>query len=79
MGICEFTLKETLDRLEITPNQLAVEAKIRPASIYDMYKNKSTRIHLTTLARVIDALNSILVEKGIKEEIVIEDIITYKK
>lgn len=79
MGKTVFNLKPTLDRLNVTPNQIAVESKIRPATIYDMYKNKTTRIHMETLTRILDTLNSIAREKGIQEEITVGDIITYSK
>lgn len=71
----EFTLAETLDRLKITRNKLAVESKIRPATIADLVHGHTKRIELVTLTSLLDTLNVLVKDKGIN--VTIEDIIKY--
>lgn len=79
MGKIKFTLKETLDDLDITPNQLAVEAKVRPMTVYTMVKNETTRINTETLIHIIDALNKLATQQGIHKSFDTTDVFIYKK
>lgn len=74
-----FTLKKTLNELGITKNKLAVESKIRPATIADIVNGKSKRIELDTLLNILDTLNQFAKEKGIDQEIKVEDVFIYTK
>lgn len=76
MGGIKFTLEKTLERLNITRNRLAVEAKIRPNTISDLASGKTKRIEFATLISILDELNRVAKERG-KREITIEDIIAY--
>lgn len=76
LGI-KFTLTETLDRLGITRNKLAVESKIRPATIADLVHGQTKRIELGTLVSLLDTLNLLVEDKGIN--VTIEDIIKYEQ
>lgn len=79
MGKIHFTLKDTIKRLNTTPNRIAVEAKVRPPTVYNMVENKTSRVSMDTLADIIDALNVIAEERGIQEEFDVEDVFIYKK
>ncbi len=79
MGKITFTLHSTLKQLKISGNRLAVEAKVRPTTVYNILENDSTRMNIETLTKLLDALNSIAEEDGIRREFSIEDIIKYTK
>ncbi|MEN8702463.1 helix-turn-helix domain-containing protein [Bacillus infantis] len=79
MGKIVCTLDKSLKKLGVTPNRVAVEAKIRPNTIYNMLENSASRYSSDTLASIIDALNVIAKEKGMKEDFDIESVILYKK
>lgn len=53
----DFTLKDTLSELGVTMNALAVEAKIRPATVADIVNGRSKSINFETLLAVVNALN----------------------
>lgn len=68
----KITLKETIDKYEgLTRNAVAVEAKIRPATISELYNGESKAIKFDTLERIVNALNTLTHEKH-----TIDDIIT---
>lgn len=79
MGRIIFTLQKTLDKLDISGNRLAVEAKVRPNTVYNILENNASRINTETLEKLLDALNSIAKEKGVRRDFSIEDIMKYKK
>lgn len=63
-----WNLSSILDNdLHITPNKLAVEAKLRPLTIYKIYNNEASRIHLPNVLIILDTLNEIAYEKGVKK------------
>jgi DNA-binding Xre family transcriptional regulator len=76
-GKFRFTLKETLKDIDenLTRNKLAVEAKVRPATIADIVNGESKRIELDTLKRILDVLNKM----SDTREITIEDVIVYER
>ncbi|MGE6379592.1 XRE family transcriptional regulator [Peribacillus muralis] len=74
-----FCLDETINILGVTPNRVAVEAKISPNTIYNMIENKTTRIHKNTITSLLDAINDIATEKGINKRFTIADILTYER
>ncbi|MED1663247.1 helix-turn-helix domain-containing protein [Brevibacillus laterosporus] len=76
MSGIKFTLEETLDRLKITRNRLAVEAKIRPNTISDLAIGKTKRLEFATLISILDELNRVAKERG-ERAVTIEDIIAY--
>jgi predicted transcriptional regulator len=79
MGKIVFTLNKTLSKLDITPNQLAVEAKVRPTTIYNMVKNDSSRINTETLVHIIDTLNKFAKEQGKRADFDTTDVFIYRK
>ncbi|RFB34018.1 helix-turn-helix domain-containing protein [Brevibacillus sp. VP] len=76
MGRIKFTLEKTLERLNITRNRLAVEAKIRPNTISDLTIGKTKRLEFATLISILDELNRVAKERG-ERAVTIEDIIAY--
>lgn len=73
-----FCLDKTIKKLGVTPNRVAVEAKIAPNTIYNMIENKTSRIHMDTIKSLLDAINRIAKDEGIPQKFVITDVITYK-
>ncbi|GIP54739.1 XRE family transcriptional regulator [Paenibacillus vini] len=73
----KFKLSDTLDELRTTRNRIAVESKTRPATILDLAAGETKTVKLETLVNILDALNEIAREEGIKRVIVIDDIIEY--
>ncbi|WP_404351633.1 helix-turn-helix transcriptional regulator [Sutcliffiella horikoshii] len=70
-------LPKTLEEIGLTRNGLAVEAKVRPASITDLYNGETRTVHFETLQTIIDTLNRLGFEKGLSRRFTIEDIFTY--
>lgn len=56
MGL-EFVLNETLEKIDQTRNALAVEAKVRPATVNDIAAGRSKAITLAVLDDLLDALD----------------------
>lgn len=79
MGKLLFCIDKTIKQLKVTPNRVAVEAKISPNTVYNMIGNNLSRVHLSTLENLLDAINRIAEEKGIPAEFTIDDIFIYKK
>lgn len=77
MGEIIFTLHKILDELDISPTKLSVESKVRYPTIKGMLDNESKRITVSNLSSILNALNMIAREKGIKRKITISDIIEY--
>lgn len=69
----EFKLNDILDELGITKNKLAVEAKVRPATIGDLCEGKTKRIELETIEKILYVLNNLSPIK----KYTIDDIILY--
>lgn len=74
-----WTLDRILKEMEITPNRLSVEAKIRPNTVYNMVYNKAVRFHFDTAVRVLVALNRIAEEENIHKRFDIPDILEYRE
>lgn len=51
------TLDKTLNKAGISRNAVAVEGKIRPATISEICNGKSKSISFDTLERIVNALN----------------------
>ncbi|MDW0112188.1 helix-turn-helix transcriptional regulator [Sporosarcina saromensis] len=66
------TLDKTLKEADISRNAIAVEGKIRPATISELCNGKSKSISFETLERIVDALNRLDSSRLHK----IEDVIT---
>jgi DNA-binding Xre family transcriptional regulator len=73
-----FNLAKVLDELVITKNALAVEAKIRPATVASFVNGEVSRIEIPTLISMLDAINRFAIEKGTERRYNIEDLITYE-
>jgi predicted transcriptional regulator len=78
MGKVVWKLEEALEELEISPNRLSVEAQVRPNTVYNMIYKKTTRFHLETAEKVLDALNSIAKEEKIHRKFTITDLLDYE-
>jgi DNA-binding Xre family transcriptional regulator len=74
----EFKLGEILEELGISKNALAVEGKIRPATVAKYEKGDMGRIEIETLVGMLDTLNRLASEKGIDKTYSLEDLIEYK-
>ncbi len=74
----EFKLEKVLEEVELTRNALAVEAKVRPATIHDIYNGDSKRIELPTIQRILDTINDEARKKGKTKTYSLDDIIKYK-
>lgn len=79
MRTIKFTLKDTLDELGTTMNAVAVEAKIRPATVSDLVNGRSKSVNFETLTAIVDALNRISIEKDKNKKYGIEDVFTYEE
>lgn len=54
------TLNETLEgNGKLTRNAIAVQAKIRPATLHDIVKGNSKSITFTTLSAILNAMNEL--------------------
>lgn len=71
------TLQDTLKELNISRNALAVESKIRPATIQDLFNGTAKQVNFETLKAIIDALNRIAAEKGSSKRYVVKDVFEY--
>lgn len=71
------SLGKTLEELDITKNALAVEAKVRPATIHDLVNGNAKQVNFETLKAVIDALNRISFEKDFVKKHTVEDVFKY--
>ncbi|WP_418026774.1 helix-turn-helix domain-containing protein [Paenibacillus sp. JJ1722] len=72
-----FKLGDILEELDISRNKLAVEAKIRPATVIDMVNGKTKRLELETLVHILDALNRFARQRRFTRAITLADIIEY--
>lgn len=70
----KYTLGDTLRELEMSNNKLAVESKIRPATIGDITSGLSKSLSIRTITAILDELNRV----G-NRDYGIEDIIKYEK
>lgn len=76
----KFGLNEVLEQIGETKNKIAVEAKVRPATIYDMAEGKTKRIELATIESVLDVINEIAGKvEGLEKTYTIDDIFKYTK
>jgi predicted transcriptional regulator len=78
MGEIKWTFDKTIEELQVTKNSIAVEAKVRPASISDMEKGIPTRVEFKTIAAILDVLNKMGKEKGINRKFTIKDLFIYE-
>lgn len=53
------TLNETLEAIDVKRNAVAVEGKIRPATVSELCSGKSKAISFETLEKIVNALNSL--------------------
>jgi predicted transcriptional regulator len=72
-----FKLEQILEELGQTKNSIAVESKVRPATIHDLVEGNTKRIELPTIQKVLDTLNSIAKEKKINKTYTLDDIVEY--
>ncbi|MFC0235475.1 XRE family transcriptional regulator [Fictibacillus phosphorivorans] len=68
------TLEATLKDIDTTRNALAVEAKVRPATINELVSGNAKQINFKTLKEILVALNRISAEKGFKKNYNVEDV-----
>lgn len=71
------TFEATMKELKVTKNAVAVESKVRPATIADLENGEAKQINFETLRAIIDALNRISLEQGKEKIYKVEDIFTY--
>ncbi len=74
MGKIVFTLNKTLEEFNLSRNKVAVESKIRPMAVGEMFKGKSKAIRIDTLERILETLNRL----G-NRPVTIEDVMVYKE
>ena len=75
----EFNLDKVLNELGMSYYRLGVESKIRPASIGSLAKGEMRRIDVLMINKILNELNKVAKEKGIKKQYTIEDIIKYTR
>ncbi|AHA71045.1 helix-turn-helix domain-containing protein [Bacillus cereus] len=75
----KFTLGNSLDELGITKNKLSTESQVRYNTISDLVNGNANAVRFDSLEAIIDALNSIAVEKGINKTYKIDDVVQYIK
>ncbi|MEH7457710.1 helix-turn-helix transcriptional regulator [Bacillus sp. JJ1127] len=79
MSSMVFTLGDTMEEIGITKNKLAVESKVRPATISNLVSGEVGLIRFDTLQSILDALNVMAGEKGMDKTYRIEDVVQYIK
>lgn len=67
----KITLEHTLKEAGLSRNAVAVEGKIRPATISELINGKSKLISFDTLQRIVTAINTLTGERH-----TIDDVIT---
>lgn len=68
----KITLKETINKYDgLKRNAVAVQARVRPATINELCSNDSKAIRFDTLQRIVDALNTLTGDRH-----TIDDVIT---
>jgi DNA-binding Xre family transcriptional regulator len=72
------TLETTLKKLDTSRNALAVEAKVRPATINELVSGNAKQISFKTLKEILEALNRISEEKGIDIGFNVEDVFLFE-
>jgi predicted transcriptional regulator len=72
-----FLLEKVLEEIDQTRNAVAVEAKVRPATLQDLYYGNTKRIELESFERILNTINKFAAEKGIEKTYTIDDIIKY--
>ncbi len=70
-------LDEVLDELDISPNKLSVESKVRPNTIYNMVYKKAVRFNFDTVTKILIALNQIAEEEGLQRKFNVQDVLEY--
>ncbi|WP_432352737.1 helix-turn-helix domain-containing protein [Sporosarcina sp. A2] len=55
----KITLEQTIKAAKTSRNGIAVEGKIRPATINELCKGESKAISFETLRKIVDALNTL--------------------
>lgn len=73
----KFNLNSVLDELGTTRNRIAVESKTRPATILDLASGETRTIKLETMVEILNAINRIAEENGIKRQYGIDALIEY--
>ncbi|MFN4174037.1 MAG: helix-turn-helix domain-containing protein [Parachlamydiaceae bacterium] len=85
-NVIKSNLKSTLDNFPnkekekkgLSRNKLAVESKIRPATISQIYNDEAKAVQFDTLVSILNALNRLSLEEGDGRRYTIEDIFTYE-
>lgn len=73
----KFVLKDTLELLKISPNQLSVKSGVRNNTVYDMIDDRTKRIDRKNLENIIRTLNEIGKKQGIKKKFSLEDVMIW--
>ncbi|MRB43012.1 helix-turn-helix domain-containing protein [Bacillus thuringiensis] len=79
MSSMVFTLGETMEEIGITKNKLAVESKVRPATISNLVNGEVGLVRFDTLKSILDALNQLAEKNGVDKTYRIEDVVQYIK
>lgn len=68
----KITLNNTINKYEgLTRNAVAVEARVRPATVNDLCSDVSKAVKFDTLKRIVDALNTLTGERHTIEDVII--------
>lgn len=68
----KITLNNTINKYEgLTRNAVAVEARVRPATVNDLCSGVSKAVKFDTLKRIVDALNTLTGERHTIEDVII--------
>ena len=66
----KITLEHTLNKAGLSRNAVAVEGKIRPATISELINGKSKLISFDTLQRIVTAINTLTGERHTIDDII---------
>lgn len=72
-------LPSVLAEIDATRNEIAVEAKARPATLLDMNKGETKRLELDTVERILDAINAKAAASNIEKVYTLNDLFTYER
>lgn len=74
MNNIRITLQSTLDKYNLTANQVATTAQIRPSTLYDMMNDKTMSVTYKTLTSIVKALRELTEDELIN----VEDVLIYE-
>lgn len=72
-------LREIMTELDVSQNQLAMESRVRPATLRAFVNGDVQRINLDQLTALLDALNRMAAAQSARKRYNVEDLLYYKR